>query len=246
MTAVVLVAAVCAGLSLWWGLPDDVVVRLRPRAKLRLPAWLEPAPGAMASRQRWWIALGVTVIVVAVGWDGAGWIIAAAPLIATAVWVGLGRLESSGQRQRRQAILVEIPGVLDLIQSCVRAGQPLRNATQVVVQTVGSPVGDLLSPVIRAIDVGMTDEQAWGLLVQDPVVGFCARDLARSSAWGTSTSDLLAGHAATLRRAGRSARLTAAKSVGVKAVIPLGLCYLPAFMLLGVAPIIAAGVGFLF
>jgi pilus assembly protein TadC len=43
-----------------------------------------------------------------------------------------------------------------------------------------------------------------------------------------------------LRATRRAALDQAAKAVGVKAVAPLGLCFLPAFMLLGIVPLVAS------
>ena len=42
------------------------------------------------------------------------------------------------------------------------------------------------------------------------------------------------------RRAAVEAR---AKAVGVRTVIPLGLCFLPAFLLLGIVPVVAGLLG---
>jgi hypothetical protein len=53
-------------------------------------------------------------------------------------------------------------------------------------------------------------------------------------------ADAMAAHAADLR-AGSRARVEArARAVGVRAALPLGVCLLPAFVLLGVVPLVAA------
>jgi len=173
-------------------------------------------------------------------------VVVAGPLVAVAGWVALGRLEPAGTRQRRVETLYALPQALDLLQTCMAAGQPLRNAVAIVADSMGPPVGPLLDSVTNAISVGMSDAQAWQGLQTDPVIGSVARDLARSAVWGTETSDVLAQHAIDLRRQGRIERLTAAKAVGVKSVLPLSMCYLPAFMLLGVVPAVAAGLASVF
>jgi len=111
---------------------------------------------------------------------------------------------------------------------------------------MGSPISEILDCVTHAISVGMSDEEAWRVLQDHPAIGFVARDIARSAEWGTTVTDILAQHSADLRRQVAQERLAAAKSVGVKGVLPLGVCYLPAFVLLGVVPVIAVGVSGLF
>ena len=48
-----------------------------------------------------------------------------------------------------------------------------------------------------------------------------------------------------LRRASRADVESRARAVGVKAAVPLGVCLLPAFVLVGVVPLVAGAVGVL-
>jgi len=235
------VAAVCAGFTVWLWLPPDAMLRLRPGVQMSLPGWAKPLPGAMESKKRWWIGAGIALVLVVYGWSMTRWVVLLAPVIAVGAWIGLGRLEPGGVKRKRVKALLCLPQALDLMAACVGAGQPLRNAVETVCEAMGSPVADLFEPVTNAVSVGMSDAEAWQVLKGDPVVGFLARDLSRSTAWGTSVTEVLAQHSTDLRRQGMTQRLAAAKAVGVKSVLPLGLCYLPAFILLGVVPVIAAG-----
>jgi pilus assembly protein TadC len=200
----------------------------------------------MESTHRWYVAVFVAIAVVVYGWNLSWAILAVAPVIACAIWVILGRLEPSTIRQQRLKTLNALPQAFDLIRACIRAGQPLRQAAQTVAQVVGSPVSELLGAVTNAISVGMSDAQAWEVLIDDPVMGPVARDMVRSTAWGTAMTDLLTHHSAHLRRRGLAERLALAKAVGVKSALPLGICYVPAFILIGVVPVIAGGVSGLF
>ena len=240
MTGMEWLAVLGAGLAGWLLLPPDGLVRLRGTV-LRLPQWARPRPGAMSSRRRWWMAGSAGAAVVFFGWDASAWMALAGPVVAVAGWVVLGQMEPAGTRRHRVETIYALPQGLDLLQTCLAAGQPLRNAVAIVADAMGPPVGPLLGNVTNAISVGLSDAQAWQGLQEDPVIGPLARDLARSAAWGTETADVLAQHAVDLRRRGRIERLAAAKAVGVKSVLPLGVCYLPAFMLLGVVPTVAAG-----
>lgn len=64
----------------------------------------------------------------------------------------------------------------------------------------------------------------------DAVLGLAARA-------GAPVADLLHAEAFRLRRAARSAGVERAAALGVRLMLPLGLCVLPAFVLLGVAPL---------
>jgi len=68
------------------------------------------------------------------------------------------------------------------------------------------------------------------------------------SAWvparsGTSLVDCLRVHADEARRRRREQETKRARSVGVKSVQPLALCFLPAFVLIGVVPLVASLLG---
>jgi pilus assembly protein TadC len=56
---------------------------------------------------------------------------------------------------------------------------------------------------------------------------------------GAALADVLNRVAADLRRDLRAQAETAAAHASVKAVLPLGLCFLPAFLLIGVVPVVA-------
>lgn len=61
---------------------------------------------------------------------------------------------------------------------------------------------------------------------------------------GASPGPLLAGAAASLRAGRRAAQEEAAERLAVRLVVPLGLCFLPAFVVLGIVPVvIGVGVG---
>jgi pilus assembly protein TadC len=200
----------------------------------------------MVARRRGWIA---GIAAVAIGWYAWGLVPVAAlagPVAGAALWVGLGRAETAAIRRRRVETLHALPEALDLMEACVRAGGPLRNAVDTVARALGPPIAPLFGTVANALSVGLTDGEAWLVLGDDPVAGPVARDLARSTAWGTTITDVLSAHAVDVRRQGTAERLAAAKAVGVKSVLPLGVCYLPAFILLGVVPFVASGLSGVF
>ena len=52
--------------------------------------------------------------------------------------------------------------------------------------------------------------------------------------------EALSRHAAAAREARRTVLVVRARSVGVRSVLPLMTCFIPAFLLLGVVPTVAS------
>ncbi|MCA1721019.1 MAG: type II secretion system F family protein, partial [Actinobacteria bacterium] len=73
-----------------------------------------------------------------------------------------------------------------------------------------------------------------------------ARLLARAAEGGAPVADTVARLAQDARAVARAAGEQAARRVGVLVVAPLGLCFLPAFVLLGVVPVVLGLAGPLF
>jgi pilus assembly protein TadC len=196
----------------------------------------------MPPTQRWIFSAFVCLgLVMGVG-DMLGWLLVIAiPLALVGCWVGLGRLTLHDHKGDDLVIRRRAPIVFDLLVCCLKAGLPLRTAVETVVTAMPGPVADRLDRVLRGVTVGLSDSEAWLALSDDRVLGSLARDVARAAQWGTAVSDVFTEHAAELRRDHRVGILTRARSVGVSSVIPLSVCFLPSFVLLGIAPVIAGG-----
>ncbi|MGB6244653.1 type II secretion system F family protein [Gordonia sp. (in: high G+C Gram-positive bacteria)] len=127
----------------------------------------------------------------------------------------------------------------DTLAVCLRAGLPLATAARVAAQA--SPP-ELQRPFARAADLlalGSDADHAW--LADDRVpAGFAdlAALIRRASRAGSALAEAVAGFAETTRRRAENAALEAAERAGVKISGPLGLCFLPAFVCLGIAPVV--------
>jgi pilus assembly protein TadC len=106
---------------------------------------------------------------------------------------------------------------------------------------VSGPCGDRLLAVGAALAVGSSPPEAWAELAagseEDPLAP-AARMLARAAEGGAPVAETVARLAADARAGARSRDEQAARRVGVLVVAPLGLCFLPAFVLLGVVPVV--------
>lgn len=209
------------------------------RASRALPGWLVGRPDAMALALRWRLSLAVALVWAALlptWW----W---AAPLVAVAGVVGLGQLEPGGVRARRAAVQAQLPEALDLLAACLAAGLPLRAAVRQVSRLGLDAAADGLLRVQSQVDIGIADAQAWNSLSTDSDWGPVARDLALSADSGSALVEVLRRHAEDARARRRATLLKQARTVGVRSTLPLTVCFLPAFLLTGVVPVVAGLIG---
>lgn len=233
-----LAMALGAGVVVRLGWPPDPLSRLVEPPTVHLPGWLRARPAALPGRARAISATGAALVVgVLVGSVVA---LVLAPPVWVAVFWGLGRLETNGAAGRRAQLVADLPAALDLLSACVVAGMPLRTATAAVASAVGGVLGGRLGTVVSHAAAGFGDSDAWAALRSDEVLGPVARDLARAADAGTSVGGMLARHAESARAAAQAAATARAKAVGVRTIVPVSVCYLPAFFLVGVVPVIAS------
>ncbi len=156
--------------------------------------------------------------------------------------VGLGWLEPAAARRRRWSLLLGTPQALDLLAAGLLAGLPLRRSAAAVVAAAPGPVADELRTVLDQIEVGVGDVGAWRSLADHPQLGRVSADLARSVESGTMVADTLELHARDARAERQAALEVRARQVGVRSVLPLMVCFIPAFLLLGIVPTLVSAV----
>jgi pilus assembly protein TadC len=153
----------------------------------------------------------------------------------------LVRLEPSAVRREREQLLVDLPLLLDLLAACLAGGAPLASAASAVARALPGPAGRRAAAVGAALAVGCPPGEAWQALAaagpDDPLAP-AARALARAADGGAPVAAAVARLAADARLDARARGEQAARRVGVVAVAPLGLCFLPAFVLLGIVPVV--------
>lgn len=210
-----------------------------PRMATLLPPPRARRPGRANPRRSVPPLLAAVVAGVAVGWlvgGGAGIALglAAGGLLDRLV----RRLPSAAERMRAGAVAADLPLALDLLGACLEAGSPLGPAVDAVGTALGGPLGNELADVAASMRLGSPPEQAWSRLAADPVVRPVARAVVRVSDSGAALAPLVHRLAEEQRDRARLSAEAAARRAGVLVVAPLGLCFLPAFLLLGVAPVV--------
>lgn len=133
----------------------------------------------------------------------------------------------------------QVAGTLDLLASCLEAGAPMQTAVETVADVSEPATAEILTGVAGQLRLGRAEADAWRGLADDHWWGPAARDVVRSARSGTSLVGSLRVHAADHRRRAAAERTRRARAVGVRSVLPLMACFLPAFVLVGVVPIIA-------
>jgi len=232
---VTLVAAVLLGSALWVLLPPPV----EPRLASVLPRALRTSDRVIGRDVIARLGAGAAAVGALVGLPTpANAIVAIGALLVLPRLIG--RLESRADRRRSDHLSRQAPVVTDLLAATLSSGAPVRAALAAVAGAVVGPAGDHLNSVVASLDLGADPVEAWSSLKGNPALGALADAVVRSARTGAPLSAVLARLADDLRRERRAVVEVAARTAGVRAVVPLAACFLPAFILLGVVPVVAA------
>jgi Flp pilus assembly protein TadB len=244
---VIVLAAALAGLAVWllvrpavdgrlgpggWG-PERLVqpeTGAAPTPAGGLPTWTIRGASALAALSAWWLLGGVVGIV-------------AAAVVLLLVPRLLGRMESRAERVRRTALDRQAPLLADLLAATLATGATFRASLGAVAKAIGEPTAGALGPALVAMDLGADPVEAWRSCGGTGAHALVIDAVARSAESGAPVSRVLARLADDLRREHRVVVEVAARSAGVRAVAPLAACFLPAFVLLGVVPVVASLAG---
>jgi Flp pilus assembly protein TadB len=184
-------------------------------------------------------AVGLVAVTLVGGWSGA----AAGVLVAVGLGPLLRRVEPAAVRRRRRREEADLPLAADLLAAVLRSGAPVDRAATAVAEALGGPLGDRLARVGRTLRLGGDTEEAWSHLGSGEAARRLATLALRSSASGAALARGLVGLAGDLRADRLTSAEAAARRAGVLIVLPLGLCFLPAFILAGLLPVIVAVLG---
>jgi Flp pilus assembly protein TadB len=169
--------------------------------------------------------------------------LAAGAVAAGATFVALRRLEPVAQRERREALERQAPLVVDLVAACLASGAPLERSLEVASSAVGPPAAHVLSRATTALRLGGDPAEVWSEVARHDALAPMARAVARSQQTGAPLASLLPRVADQARAAHRTRAEARIRTAAVRLTAPLGVAFLPAFVLLGVVPVVASWVG---
>jgi Flp pilus assembly protein TadB len=161
---------------------------------------------------------------------------------AVAAWWLTGRMEPPAVRRRRERLVSAVPHVVDLMAACLAVGLSPAAAIEQISTAVDPPAADELAGLTARLRLGVDPVAVWRDLSRHPQLGGLGRSICRAVETGASVAEAMQRLADDLRRRSRAEVEARARAVGVKAAVPLGLCLLPAFVLVGVVPLVAGSV----
>ncbi|PQZ96300.1 type II secretion system protein [Arthrobacter sp. MYb227] len=130
--------------------------------------------------------------------------------------------------------LEPLPLVLEMCATLLETGLPVRSVLEVIGEHV--PGYKPLTKVARALELNVSWERAWAQL--PPNIQALEPSLRFTQMSGAPAAKLLRSAAQTERTRGLRQAEARGSEFGIKLVIPLGLCALPAFVCLGIIPIV--------
>ena len=190
-------------------------------AMLMVATALVVAPGPAGPRSRMWSRLGE-------------------PVLRRRHCTGLfgTRWAQRGARADVSGESLALAGAWELLAACLRAGMPVPVGVRAVAEGLDAPAGPALCATAELLALGAEPAQAWQPALECPATVRLARAAARSGRSGTALADSLARLAAVVRADARELSEIRAQRAGVLIAGPLGLCFLPAFLAIGVIPVV--------
>lgn len=238
---------VCVVLGLWWLARSLGIARRERRLRARLRTVLvlaaEPPRRNLVPRdavRRWLPVAGA----VCAGWVlvGGFWGLLLGLAGGGGAWWWLRRTRSRGGDPAgaydAAAAARQLPLAADLLAACITAGASPVVAAQAVGEALGGPVGERLAKGAAEARLGGEPAEAWRALGALSGAGALARLLERADRSGAPAAAPVARLAAEARAEWGRAATERARRAAVMVTAPVGLCFLPAFIAVGVLPVV--------
>lgn len=205
----------------------------------RISALTEPVrvgPDADESplRMRWIATGGIAAGAVGALVGGPALAVAAAALASG----GLFAVARRGARRPRDDDPAELAAGWELLAVCLQSGLPVAVAVEAAASRLTGPTGARLRRIAGLLELGADPADAWRDSGEHPALAVFGRAARRSAATGTGIAQVARTEAARLRAELVDTARARAQRAGVLITGPLGLCFLPAFLVLGIAPVV--------
>ena len=191
------------------------------------PVWAAAACGATGALT--WSLSGSAVggVLAAAGAAGAG-------LLAQRSWARPGPRDDDP---------ADLATAWTQLAVCLEAGLPVAAAAATAASSLDGREGGTLRRVAALLELGADAAEAWAGAGQVPSLAAFARAAGRSAGTGSALARAARAEGERLRAGLTDAAEARAQRAAVLITAPLGLCFLPAFLVLGVAPIVIGLVG---
>lgn len=207
--------------------------RPRLRALTATPA-AQPTAAPAALRDSW-LAIGV-LAAGALGWAVGG--PASGVVVLGAAAAGMLVVRRRAGRPAERESDAELAGRWELLGVCLEAGLPVAAAVSAAAAPLQGSSGARLRRVAGLLELGADPADAWQVAEDMPALATFARAAGRSAGTGAALAQVAVAESLRLRAGLVDAAQAKAQRAAVLITAPLGLCFLPAFLALGIAPVV--------
>lgn len=181
-----------------------------------------------------WVVVAGVLAFAAGGWPGG------VPLsLATGAAVyGVARALARRRTSRRPVGSMRLAAGWDLLAACLRAGMPVPAAVRAIAAGAPDDAATSLRATADLLALGAAPEEAWAPARSSPVTAELARAACRTARSGSALAEVASALAERVRASTGDAAEARAQRAAVLITGPLGLCFLPAFLCLGVVPVV--------
>ncbi|WP_436991821.1 type II secretion system F family protein [Streptomyces sp. enrichment culture] len=149
-----------------------------------------------------------------------------------------GKSDESESLKAGASVTGQLPITAELLAACLAAGSAPGEAAGAVGGSVGGPLGEGLVRASAELRLGGDPVAVWARLGELPGAAGLARCLERAGTTGVPAVEPVGRLAAECRAQRARAATERARRAAVLVTGPLGLCFLPAFLLAGVVPVV--------
>jgi Flp pilus assembly protein TadB len=185
-------------------------------------------------------ALGAGAFAVTVVGGVTGWLVAGVAGCCVWRWMRARKAHAQPSEEETGALAAgeQLPLAAELMAACLAAGSSPRQAADAVGRSLGGPLGVRLIRAATELRLGAEPAAAWGRFEPVPGGDRFARCMERAGTAGVPAVDPVTRFATELRTKQAREASAQARRAAVLVTGPLGLCFLPAFLAVGVAPVV--------
>ncbi|HEX4725002.1 MAG TPA: type II secretion system F family protein [Pseudonocardiaceae bacterium] len=182
-------------------------------------------------------ALAVGMVPVALGGGLAG--VAVGLPLGFATFLGTRwSVRRTARRQARAPDPLLLASSWDLLAACLRGGLPVPDAVRIIAADAPGPAADALRHTADLLALGSDPVAAWAPALAESCTAELARGARRSARSGAALAAVAEGLATAVRSGADDLAEARAQRAAVAVAGPLGLCFLPAFLCVGVVPVV--------
>jgi pilus assembly protein TadC len=154
-------------------------------------------------------------------------------------WLGIRRFLGRGNRSPvGPADQLGMAATWDLLAASLRAGLPVPTAVLAVADDLPAEAAGALRATADLLALGADPVAAWAPALDCPATAGLARGARRTARSGAALAGVASALATGIRAAASDVAEARAQRAGVLITGPLGLCFLPAFVCLGIVPVV--------